>query len=141
MNKRHATILFANRKFGTEFKWGTNDCNTLALEFIEFALPDVPSILMHVFEQYSDIKSALRFYRNFNYTWQEYLEEVGFEQVDPLRFQPGDLHIHDMDPGLKAVSINLGKNNIIADPKNGILATDFFALYEKYELEAYRYRG
>lgn len=137
-NLRHITTAFANAKLLTPFEWGQNDCNTLALEFIDIMLPNIPSITKDVQGKYSNRYEARKFYRDFKWRWSDYLLSLGFEKVEPLFFQPGDLHIHKMGKSLEAVSISLGLENIIADPKHDIRLINFFQLYDKYEFSAYR---
>lgn len=137
-NLRHTTTAFANSKLLTPFEWGQNDCNTLALEFIDILLPDIKSITDTVKGKYTNRYEARAFYRNFKWRWIDYLEHIGFEQVEPLFFQAGDLHIHKMGKSLEAISISLGLDNIIADPRSGICLMNFFQLHDKYEFLAFR---
>lgn len=140
MNYRHLVTNFANIKVNSEFAWGDNDCNTLALDYIDFALPNLFNVIDLVRGEYTNRKQAIKFYRNFEFTWLEYLNMIGFYEVPINFFQPGDLHIHKMGKRLEAVSINLGSHNLIADEELGIGFKDFFELKEEYALKGYRYK-
>lgn len=140
-NLQHSTHIFASAKLHQPFKWGQEDCNTLALDFIDLVHPSLPSIINEVRGHYHTSATAREFYRNYRYTWHSYLTEIGFKEVEPMFFQAGDFHIHKVGTDLEAVSINLGKDNIIADLKKGICLTSFFGLYDKFEIKAYRYKG
>ena len=138
MNLRDKTILFANHKLGSVFQWGTNDCNTIGLEFIKYIAPDREQILQEVQHKYKSKIGAVKFYTNFKYTWEDYLKSVGFEKVSFLYFQPGDIHLHPMGEFLKSISINVGETNLIADEKFGIVLQDAFILNDTTELICYR---
>jgi hypothetical protein len=140
VNLRHKTTVFANTKLTLPFEWGKNDCNTLAFDFIDDALPGINYLTDKVKGKYSTRFEARKFYREFEWRWEDYLISIGFVKVPLLYFQPGDLHMHKMGRSLEAISINLGSENIIADPKHGICLKSFFELYEDYDLTAYRYK-
>lgn len=141
MSYRSQALAFANAKLHSDFQWGQNDCNTLALEFIQFAFPNVENLLPSVVGQYDRYRPAVRFYRSLNRTWDDYLRDNNFHEVMPMYFQPGDLHIYSLTRSLDTVTISLGEYNLSADMHKGVILDDFFRLNEQYRVRAYRYGG
>ena len=68
------------------FQWGVNDCNTLAVEWMDRVSNS--DVLSSIEGKYRSFSEAIKFYEEFP-SWQAILHTLGWDQVDTVR--NGDL--------------------------------------------------
>ena len=104
--KDKETIAFVEKELDKPFAWGTNDCNTIVLKYIDEVLGH--DVLHKIYGKYRTKLGAIRFNRKQNYTFSDgIIEELGAVKLPPKMARTGDILVVS-DEGYELCQICLG---------------------------------
>ena len=144
MIKPSIVTSFGNAIREMTFHWGTRDCNTVALKFLDvvmFKKKEYESITDEVVGKYDNEKRAVRFYIKYDKTWDSYLTK--FCDKNPENkpaFQPGDILTVGTHPFVM-VHVCLGGKTASMDPEIGGSIINTLDLLRQQEVTIYRPRA
>ena len=86
------TIAFAQKELNTPFAWGTNDCNTLVLKYLDEVWGN--NVLGMIYGKYKTKIGAVKFNKKQKYTFTDgIVEELGAIRLPPKLARTGDILI------------------------------------------------
>jgi len=86
------TIDFAHKELGKPFAWGTNDCNTLVLQYIDEVLQK--DVLKKIYGKYKTKRGAIGFNKKQPYTFSDgIIKELNAVKLPPKMARTGDILI------------------------------------------------
>ena len=142
MIKIAPVISFANAMKGRGFNWGTNDCNTVTLKFLDMIMeghPDYTSITSEIVGKYGTANNAYHFYKNFGKTWDEYLLGFCDKNPDKPTFQAGDIIMKPLNRVMGS-HVCLGGKSLSVDPEEGSIIISTVELLRLGDIDIYRPR-
>ena len=134
-------MAFANANVGREFQWGIQDCNTVALRFLDFYMkgnPNYEPVLKDEVEgKYGTPKEAYRFYKGFRYNYDEWLDRFCEKNPEKPVFQAGDIILCPV-LGVEGLHVCLGGNSLSVNPEHGTILVPTLELLEQDNVRIYR---
>ena len=82
---------FIEPKFNEKFAWGSNDCNTLILEYLDYMLGT--ETLKIAYKKYHTKFGAMRFQKKYQQRVSEKCLELGLTAINPTQARHGDILI------------------------------------------------
>ena len=138
--KQYPVVAFANAMVGRDFVWGQNDCNTATLKFLDMIMrghPDYQSVTDKVVGKCDSAVSAVKFYKQFEWTWGDYLETFCDKNPESPRFQLGDIILVPMK-GMVGSHICIGGKSLSVDPEFGSVLVPTVKLLEIDKVNIFR---
>ena len=135
-------MSFANAMKGRSFQWGTNDCNTVTLQFLDFIMyghEDYTSITNEIMGKCKTKSEAREFYKNFEFSWEEYLSDFCDKNPEVPFYQAGDIILVPMGRVMGS-HICLGGKSLSVDPELGAVVVPTLTLLRLENVEIYRPR-
>ncbi len=123
------TIAFAQKELDTPFAWGTNDCNTLVLKYLDEVWGN--DVLSMIYGKYKTKIGAVKFNKKQKYTFTDgIVEELGAIRLPPKLARTGDILIVHTK-GFEMGHICLGTKilSVIEDCKTSITRIDGFDFF------------
>ena len=110
------TIEFAQKELNTPFAWGTNDCNTLVLKYLDEVWGK--DVLHMIYGKYKTKIGAVKFNKKQKYSFTDgIVEELGATRLPPKLARTGDiLIVHD--EAFEMGHICMG-TNVLSVPEDG----------------------
>jgi len=86
------TIAFVQKELDTPFAWGTNDCNTLVLKYLDEVWGK--DVLSMIYGKYKTKTGAIKFNAKQKYTFTDgIIEELDAVRLPPKLARTGDILI------------------------------------------------
>ena len=139
-------MSFANAARGKLFKWGTTDCNTITLQFLDMIMarqPSYTSITEEVVGKYSTKADAYYFYKaykNTKFSWDTFLLQFCDKNPTKPLFQAGDIILAPVGNILIGSHICLGGESLSIDPELGAIIVPTLDLIRLGNIDIYRPR-
>lgn len=114
-----ALVRLARERLGSPFAWGSMDCNTLALEFLDLLTGG--DLRSEVAGRYATELGAVRFWRRFRLRWISGLADAyGAVEVPRGFVATGDFIIVELDRFQSAHVCHTPGRIVAADPEHGV---------------------
>ena len=121
---------FIEPKFNEKFAWGSNDCNTLILEYLDYMLGT--ETLKIAYKKYHTKFGAMKFQKKYQQRVSEKCLELGLTAINPTQARHGDILIKT-DPRWDMCHLSMGTKFISIDEVVGVSAVPIpdFNIFDK----------
>ena len=138
-------MSFANAMKGRGFEWGTNDCNIVALKFLDMIMEghkDYTSITNEIMGKYKTKNGAYNYYKKrvkAGLGGEDFLSVFCDKNPEIPLFQAGDIILVPMG-GVMGAHVCLGGKSLSVDPELGAIVVPTLTLLRLENSEIYRPR-